>query len=267
MSGTGLGLTVVWNTVVDHGGTIKVDSGGQGTTFTLSFPATGEAVEQTAEKDISSLQGHGERILIVDDNSPDGTAEYVKKRQATDNRLKLIERPGKMGLGTAYVAGFKYAIAKGYDFVFEMDADFSHDPRDLGRMIKKIGEYDFVIGSRYINGISVVNWPLKRLMLSYFAAWYTRLITGMPIKDPTGGFKCWRIEVLKAIDLDKVKSGGYSFQIEMNFKAWKKGFRHCEIPIIFVERREGTSKMSKHIVYEAIFMVWKLRLRSILGRI
>ncbi len=231
------------------------------------IPTYNEIVNISLILDAVYEQNLGLDILIVDDNSPDGTADYVKKRQARESRLKLIERPGKMGLGTAYVAGFKYAIAEGYDFVFEMDADFSHDPRDLGRLMKKIGEYDFVIGSRYIDGISVVNWPLKRLMLSYFAAWYTRVITGMPIKDPTGGFKCWSIDVLKAIDLDKVKSGGYSFQIEMNFKAWKKDFRYCEIPIIFVERREGTSKMSKNIVYEAIFMVWKLRLRSILGRI
>ena len=206
-------------------------------------------------------------VLIVDDNSPDKTAAYIKERQRSEPRLKLIERPGKMGLGTAYVAGFKYAIREGYDIVFEMDADFSHDPHDLPRLMEKIVDHDFVIGSRYIDGISVVNWPLQRLMLSCFAAWYTRIITGMPIKDPTAGFKCWRIEVLKAINLDLVKSGGYSFQIEMNFKAWKKGFRYCEIPVIFVERRVGSSKMSKHIVYEAVFMVWKLRLRSLLGKI
>jgi dolichol-phosphate mannosyltransferase len=206
-------------------------------------------------------------VLIVDDNSPDKTAAYIKERQRGESRLKLIERPGKMGLGTAYVAGFKYAIREGYDLVFEMDADFSHDPHDLPRLMEKIVDHDFVIGSRYIDGISVVNWPLRRLMLSCFAAWYTRIITGMPIKDPTAGFKCWRIEVLKAINLDLVKSGGYSFQIEMNFKAWKKGFRYCEIPVIFVERRVGSSKMSKHIVYEAVFMVWKLRLQSLLGKI
>ena len=206
-------------------------------------------------------------VLIVDDNSPDKTAAYIKERQRSESRLKLIERPAKMGLGTAYVAGFKYAIREGYDCVFEMDADFSHDPHDLPRLMEKIVDHDFVIGSRYVDGISVVNWPLRRLMLSCFAAWYTRTITGMPIKDPTAGFKCWRIEVLKAINLDLVKSGGYSFQIEMNFKAWKKGFRYCEIPVIFVERRVGSSKMSKHIVYEAVFMVWKLRLRSLLGKI
>lgn len=221
----------------------------------------GQLLDTIFEQDL------GLDVLIVDDNSPDGTAAYIKERQQAESRLKLIERPGKMGLGTAYVAGFKYAIGEGYDFVFEMDGDFSHDPRDLSRLMEKIADYDFVIGSRYVNGISVVNWPLRRLMLSCFAAWYTRVITGMPIKDPTGGFKCWRIDILKAIDLDQVKSGGYSFQIEMNFKAWKKGFRFCEIPIIFVERRVGASKMSKSIVIEAVFMVWKLRLQSLLGKI
>jgi dolichol-phosphate mannosyltransferase len=206
-------------------------------------------------------------LLIVDDNSPDGTALRVKERQLSEPRLRLIERPGKMGLGTAYVAGFKYAIEHGYDFACEMDADFSHDPADLPRLIEKIEEYDYVLGSRYVNGISVVNWPLRRLLLSYFASFYTRIITGMPIKDPTGGFKCFRIDVLKAIDLDRIRSGGYSFQIEMNFKAWKKGFRWCEIPIIFVDRRVGQSKMSKTIIREAVLMVWKLRLHSILGKL
>lgn len=206
-------------------------------------------------------------ILLVDDNSPDGTAQRIKERAASDSRIKLIERPGKMGLGTAYVAGFKHAIANGYDVVFEMDADFSHDPADLPRLLEQIKDHDFVLGSRYVNGISVVNWPLRRLLLSYFASKYTRVITGMPIKDPTGGFKCFRIEVLKAIDLDRVKSGGYSFQIEMNFKAWKKGFRWVEVPIIFVDRRVGHSKMSRAIVREAVLMVWKLRLRSLLGKL
>jgi dolichol-phosphate mannosyltransferase len=206
-------------------------------------------------------------ILIVDDNSPDGTAGRVKDRAAADSHVRIIERPGKMGLGTAYVAGFRYAISNGYEIVFEMDADFSHDPADLPRFLDKIKDHDFVLGSRYVNGISVVNWPLRRLLLSYFASQYTRFVTGMPIHDATGGFKCFRIEVLKAIDLDRIKSGGYSFQIEMNFKAWKKGFRWLEIPIIFVDRRVGRSKMSKAIVREAVLMVWKLRLRSLLGRL
>lgn len=204
-------------------------------------------------------------VLIVDDNSPDGTATRIKELQTNEPRIKLMERPGKMGLGTAYVAGFKYAIQNGYDFVFEMDADFSHDPRELPVFLEKIKEYDFVLGSRYVNGISVVNWPLSRLMLSYFASKYTRCITGIPIKDPTGGFKCFRIDVLKAIDLDSVHSNGYSFQIEMNFKAWKKGFKYYETPIIFVDRRVGQSKMSKKIIREAVWMVWKLRFKSLIG--
>jgi dolichol-phosphate mannosyltransferase len=206
-------------------------------------------------------------VLIVDDNSPDQTALRVKERMQAEPRIRLIERPGKMGLGTAYVAGFKYAIAEGYDAAFEMDADFSHDPCDLPRLYEKIADADFVLGSRYVNGISVVNWPLRRLLLSYFASMYTRFVTGMPIKDPTGGFKCFRIAVLKAIDLNGVKSGGYSFQIEMNFKAWRKGFRYAEVPIIFVDRRVGQSKMSNAIIREAVFMVWKLRLRSLLGKL
>ena len=206
-------------------------------------------------------------VLIVDDNSPDHTADRIKARQQQDTRIKLMERPGKMGLGTAYVAGFKYAIKEGYDYAFEMDADFSHDPKELPVFLEKIKEYDFVLGSRYVNGISVVNWPLTRLMLSYFASKYTRVITGMPIKDPTGGFKCFRIDVLKSINLDNVHSNGYSFQIEMNFKAWKKGFRYIETPIIFVDRRVGQSKMSKQIVREAVWMVWKLRFKSMFGKL
>lgn len=204
-------------------------------------------------------------VLIVDDNSPDGTAQRIRERSQSDRRIKLIERPGKMGLGTAYVAGFKHALANSYDVVFEMDADLSHDPNDLPRLLESLQGHDWVVGSRYVNGISVVNWPLRRLLLSYFAAKYTRLVTGMPIKDPTGGFKCFRAEVLRAIDLDRVRSGGYSFQIEMNFRAWKKGFRWVEIPIIFVDRRVGQSKMSKAIIREAILMVWKLRFRSLFG--
>jgi dolichol-phosphate mannosyltransferase len=206
-------------------------------------------------------------VLVVDDNSPDGTAAYVSERAATDSHLKLIRRGGKLGLGTAYVAGFKYAIQNGYDVVFEMDADFSHDPCDLPRFLVEIQSHEFVLGSRYVNGISVVNWPLRRLLLSYFASLYTRFVTGMPIKDPTGGYKCFRVEVLKAIDLERIKSNGYSFQIEMNFKAWKKGFRWMEIPIIFVDRRVGQSKMSRTIVREAVLMVWKLRLRALLGKL
>ncbi|MBK6767188.1 MAG: polyprenol monophosphomannose synthase [bacterium] len=207
----------------------------------------------------------GVDVLVVDDNSPDGTAALVTSMQAAEPGLHLLKRSGKLGLGTAYVEGFKYAIEHGYDAVFEMDADFSHDPLVLPQFLEKIQDNDFVLGSRYVNGISVVNWPLSRLMLSYFASYYTRIITGMPIKDPTGGFKCFRTTVLKDINLDKVKSNGYSFQIEMNFKAWKKGYKYVEIPIIFVDRRYGKSKMSKAIIREAVWMVWKLRFKSIVG--
>ncbi|MCX6600095.1 MAG: polyprenol monophosphomannose synthase [bacterium] len=231
----------------------------------IVIPTYNELATIDAILDAILEQNLGLDVLIVDDNSPDGTAQRVKARSGNDSRVKLIERSGKMGLGTAYVAGFKYAIANGYEIVFEMDADFSHDPKELPRLLEKIQGYDFVLGSRYINGISVVNWPLRRLLLSYFASYYTRCVTGMPIHDPTGGFKCFRIEVLKAIDLDRIRSGGYSFQIEMNFKAWKKGFKYVEIPIIFVDRRVGSSKMSRAIVREAVFMVWKLRLQSIFG--
>jgi dolichol-phosphate mannosyltransferase len=204
-------------------------------------------------------------ILVVDDNSPDGTAGYVADLSRRNERIHLIVRPGKMGLGTAYVEGFKFALKNNYDLVFEMDADFSHDPGEIKNFFKAIETHDLIIGSRYVNGVNVVNWPMRRLLLSYFANAYTRFITGIPIKDCTGGYKCFRKEVLESLNLDQVKSNGYAFQIEMNYKAWKKGFRLGEIPIIFVDRVKGTSKMSKKIVREAVLMVWKLRFRSILG--
>lgn len=204
-------------------------------------------------------------VLIVDDNSPDGTADWVSKEAEKDSRIKLIEREMKMGLGTAYIAGFKYALENNYDYIFEMDADFSHNPDDIPNFLEEIITYDLVLGSRYKQGVNVVNWPMSRLMLSLFANMYTRIITGLPVRDATSGFKCFRKEVLKAIDLDSVKSNGYAFQIEMTFKAWKKGFKIKELSIVFTDRVKGTSKMSKKIVREAIFMVWKLRLASIFG--
>lgn len=202
-------------------------------------------------------------ILIVDDASPDGTGKFIEEEMKKNQRLHLIKREKKMGLGTAYIAGFKYALDKGYDFVFEMDADFSHDPNEIKNFLTEISDCDLVLGSRYIHGIRVLNWPMRRLLLSFFASVYTRVITGMPIRDATGGFKCFRRKVLESINLDKVKSNGYSFQIEMTFKAYKKGFKIKEIPIVFVDRIKGKSKMSKKIVREAVVMVWKLRLRQI----
>jgi dolichol-phosphate mannosyltransferase len=206
-------------------------------------------------------------MLIVDDNSPDGTGAIVEKLQQSNNRIHMLRRPGKMGLGTAYVAGFKYAIAESYDYVFEMDADFSHDPKEVPKMLKKMETCDVAIGSRYVNGVRVVNWPIRRLLLSYGANVYTRVITGLPVKDATGGFKCFKKEVLEAIDLDRVRSNGYAFQIEMNFKVWSKGFKVSEHPIIFFERQSGVSKMSRNIVYEAVFMVWKLKLQKVFGQL
>lgn len=204
-------------------------------------------------------------VLVVDDNSPDGTADYVEAQSKLNSRIKLLKREKKLGLGTAYIAGFQYALKHSYDLIFEMDADFSHDPAEIKNFIEASKVYDLVLGSRYITGVNVINWPMRRLLLSYFANIYTRIITGMPVRDATGGFKCFNRKVLEAIDLENIKSNGYAFQIEMTFKAWKKGFKVGEIPIIFVDRIKGKSKMSKKIVREAVVMVWKLRIRSILG--
>ncbi len=209
----------------------------------------------------------GLEVLIIDDGSPDGTAAVVKQLQEQDSRTHLIERKGKQGLGSAYVTGFKYAIKNGYDYVLEMDADFSHNPHDIPRLIEAAQKYDLVIGSRYSNGVNIVNWPIKRLLISYFASKYVRIITGMPVKDPTGGFKCFKRQTLGAIDLDKIHSGGYSFQVEMNYRAWCKGFRIKEIPIIFTERMNGVSKMSKAIVWEAAWMIWYLRALRLFGKL
>ena len=204
-------------------------------------------------------------ILVVDDNSPDGTWKLVEEISLRDPRVHLIRRPGKMGLGTAYVEGFKWALERGYDIIVQMDADFSHSPEDIPRLIKEIEKgADFVVGSRYRNGVNVVNWPLKRLMISYFANVYARFMTGVPIRDLTGGFKAWRREVLESIDLDNIRSNGYSFQIEMNFKAYRKGFKPSEIPIIFYERRSGKSKFSRGIILEAAIMVLRLALRRLI---
>lgn len=222
-----------------------------------------------AERIITEVLQQSEmvEVLIVEDNSPDGTAAIVKKMMETNPRIHILERERKLGLGTAYVAGFKYAINHKFDFIFEMDADFSHNPKEIPIMLGKMEECDVLIGSRYIKGVNVVNWPMKRLILSYSANIYTRVITGMPIHDATAGFKCYKRKVLESIDLDSIRSNGYAFQIETNFLAWKKGFKLLEMPIVFVDRRVGVSKMNKKIVYEAAFMVWKLKARSIFNKL
>ncbi|MGC9373990.1 MAG: polyprenol monophosphomannose synthase [Bacteroidales bacterium] len=204
-------------------------------------------------------------LLIIDDHSPDGTADIIKKIQKKfPKKLHLIEREGKLGLGTAYITGFKWAIAHKYDYIFEMDADFSHNPDDLMRLYKACAEdgADLAIGSRYISGVNVVNWPMGRVLMSYFASYYVRLITGMKIRDTTAGFKCYKRKVLESIKLDKIKLKGYAFQIEMKFTAWKLGFNIVEIPIIFTERQEGTSKMSGGIFNEAVWGVIKMKVNS-----
>lgn len=204
-------------------------------------------------------------LLIVDDNSPDGTGNRIRALQGAHNtRLHLIEREGKLGLGTAYIMGFKWAISKGYLYICEMDADFSHDPNDLPRLFAACNHdaADMAIGSRYVSGVNVVNWPMSRVLISYFASVYVRMITGMKVRDATAGFVCYRREVLELINLDKIRFKGYAFQIEMKFKAWKHGFNVVELPIIFTDRREGTSKMSGKIVSEAIFGVIRLKINS-----
>ena len=206
-------------------------------------------------------------VLVVDDNSPDGTAAVVKERRASEPRVHLLERPGKMGLGSAYRDGFRYALEHGAEYIFEMDADFSHDPAAIGQFLEAIQDADIVLGSRYLRGVTVVNWPLSRLILSYSANVYTRLITGLPLADATGGFKCFRRRALEGIRLDRVRSEGYSFQIEMSFRCWKRGFRIKEIPILFVDRRAGVSKMSRRIIWEAAGMVWRLRWLDLTGRL
>ncbi|HPY95831.1 MAG TPA: polyprenol monophosphomannose synthase [Candidatus Cloacimonadota bacterium] len=206
-------------------------------------------------------------ILIVDDNSPDNTATKVEEMSQEDSRIHLLKRKGKMGLGTAYVEGFMYSLKHNYDAIIQMDADFSHDPNMIPQMAKLSEEHDVVIGSRYVCGINVVNWPLSRLILSYFASKYVQIITRMPIKDPTGGFKCIRSDVLKKINLEKIMADGYSFQIEINFRAWVNRFDIHEMPIVFTDRRSGQSKMSKKIIYEAVYMVWKLKFMQLIGRL
>ena len=207
-------------------------------------------------------------VLIVDDGSPDGTGALVDERAAVDQRVHIIHREKKLGLGTAYIAGFRWALERTYTLVFEMDADFSHDPEHLPQFLASIENADLVIGSRYRDKrVTVVNWPIGRLLLSYFANVYARFVTGLPIFDTTAGYKCFRRAVLEAVDLSDVRSNGYAFQIEMHFRVWRKGFRMVEIPIVFVDRTEGTSKMSRKIVREAVWMVWRLLWWAISGRV
>ncbi len=208
----------------------------------------------------------GFEVLIIDDNSPDGTAQIVKELQKEyEGRLHLIERPGKLGLGTAYITGFKWALEHGYDYIFEMDADFSHDPKDLPRLLSACKEQkaDLAIGSRYIKGVNVINWPIGRIIMSYYASAYVRFITGMRIMDTTAGFKCYRRRLLEAIEFDKIRFKGYAFQIEMKFNAWKMGAKIIEVPIIFTDRQKGTSKMSGGIFNEAFWGVISMKLRSL----
>ena len=207
-------------------------------------------------------------VLIVDDGSPDGTGDIADSIAMREPRLNVLHRASKLGLGTAYLAGFGWALERDYAYIFEMDADFSHDPGHLPQFLAAIEHADLVLGSRYRNNrVTVVNWPVTRLLLSFFANIYARVITGLQLYDATGGFKCFRRQVLEAIDLSAVRSNGYAFQIEMSFRAWKKGFRIVEIPIVFVDRTEGQSKMSKRIVREAIWMVWRLRWWAMTGKI
>ena len=220
---------------------------------------------------VLGLKEHAFHILIIDDGSPDGTAAIVKRLMADEfkNELHLVERKGKLGLGPAYIAGFKWAIEHGYDYIFEMDADFSHDPNDLPRLYNACANegYDVAIGSRYVTGVNVVNWPMGRVLMSYYASKYVRFVTGVPIHDTTAGFKCYRRRVLETIDLDAIRFKGYAFQIEMKFTAYKLGFKIKEVSVIFVNRQLGTSKMSGGIFGEALFGVMRLRWASMMGKI
>jgi dolichol-phosphate mannosyltransferase len=210
---------------------------------------------------------YGLEVLVVDDGSPDGTGDLVAARAACEPRVHLLRRAGKLGLGSAYVAGFRHALAQGAEYVFEMDADFSHDPAAIGGFLETARDADLVLGSRYVQGVTVVHWPIKRLILSYCANVYTRWVTGLPVRDATGGFKCFRRRALLAVNLDRVHSDGYAFQIEMTYKVWRMGLRIREIPITFVDRRAGESKMDRRIVWEAAWLVWRLRLMRLLGQI
>jgi dolichol-phosphate mannosyltransferase len=243
-------------------------------------------VKQTAERAVVIIPTYNERenlprlvpmvleqdprleVLIIDDNSPDGTGALADELAAASPRVHVLHRAGKLGLGTAYLTGFRWALDRDYAYIFEMDADFSHDPAHLPQFLEAIQDADVVLGSRYLQGrVTVVNWPITRLLLSYGANTYARLVTGLPVADATGGYKCFRREVLQAIDLDRVESEGYAFQIEITLRAWKKGFRIVEIPIVFTDRDVGESKMSRRIIWEAVWKVWKLRFLDLFGKL
>ena len=231
------------------------------------IPTYNELVNiQGITREILSICAEAE-VLIVDDNSPDGTGQAADGMAAASPRVHVLHRAGKLGLGSAYIEGFKYALGNGYDYVFEMDADYSHDPKELPNFLEAAKTADVVVGSRYVGGVRILNWPIKRLMLSYSASLYTRMITGIKLIDCTSGFKCFSRKVLESLNLDGIHSDGYSFQIEVNFLCREKGFRLKEIPIVFTERKEGHSKMNKGIIFEALAVVWLLKIKSILGLI
>lgn len=213
-------------------------------------------------------QGPDIEVLVVDDNSPDGTGDVADALAAENPRVHALHRPGKEGLGKAYLAGFRWGLDEGYDLLVEMDADLSHPPDHLPRLLEAAESKDVVVGSRYVDGrVTVVNWPISRLLLSLFGSWYARVITRLPVRDATGGFNCWHRRVLEAVDLDRIESNGYAFQIELKLRAWRKGFSIGEVPIVFTERDTGESKMSKRIVREAVWRVWKLRILDLFGRL
>ena len=231
------------------------------------IPTYNELVNiQSITREVLSICAEAE-VLIVDDNSPDGTGQAADSMAAANPRVHVLHRAGKLGLGSAYIEGFKLALKNGYDYVFEMDADYSHDPRELPNFLEAAKTADVVVGSRYVGGVRILNWPIKRLMLSYSASLYTRMITGIKLIDCTSGFKCFSRKVLESLNLDGIHSDGYSFQIEVNFLCREKGFRLKEIPIVFTERKEGHSKMNKGIIFEALMVVWLLKIKSILGLI
>lgn len=237
--------------------------------YLVVMPTYNEAANITRIVPEVLAQDPGFHVLVVDDASPDGTGELADRLARDDpRRVHVLHREGKQGLGTAYVEGFRWALAREYELIFEMDADFSHRPDHLPEFLRAAGSHDLVLGSRYLDGrVTVVNWPVTRLLLSYFGTQYARIVTGLPVSDATSGFKCFRRTTLEALELDDVASNGYVFQIELTFRAWKKGFSIGQIPIVFEERTEGQSKMSKRIVLEAVWKVWQLRLLSMLGRI